>query len=150
MVQFQIDRRVETKASTREMEKVGQKTRAVQKESPRESRKEKVHRKARASSKGQRPVARDQKEREKVSPNNVTHVANPGTLLEIVGSLHKSETWLQTWRKDLRFKDPHHPHTPATQYKVARIVEVSEDVQQHDELIFDMRRCSNAEVFMEA
>ena len=79
-----------------------------------------------------------------------THVANPGTLLEIVGSLHKSETWLQTWRKDLRFKDPHHPHTPATQYKVARIVEVSEDVQQHDELIFDMRRCSNAEVFMEA
>ena len=39
------------------------------------------------------------------------------------------------------------PTMPATQYKVAGIVEVSDDVQQHDELIFDIRSCSNAESF---
>ena len=30
----------------------------------------------------------------------------------------------------------------ATQYKVARIVEVGDDVSRHDELIFDIRDCS--------
>ena len=39
------------------------------------------------------------------------------------------------------------PTTPATQYKVARIVEVSEDVSRHDDLIFDMRDCSSPSSF---
>eukprot|EP00435_Cladocopium_sp_Y103_P066687 s792_g29.t1 len=36
------------------------------------------------------------------------------------------------------------PATSATQYKVARIVEIGEDVERHDELIFDMRDCSSS------
>eukprot|EP00435_Cladocopium_sp_Y103_P029077 s3541_g7.t1 len=39
------------------------------------------------------------------------------------------------------------PTGPATQFKVARIVEISDDVSKHDELIFDMRDCSSPSSF---
>ena len=65
----------------------GQET--VKKESP----KGKDAQKGKNNTKGQRAVAMARnKRKERVSSNNnVTHVANPDTLLKIVGSLHKSE-----------------------------------------------------------